>query len=1003
MDEEKTRQLEELEKASEEFNDLIENDTVVDEKNEHVEELEEKAEFEIKENADDIPKIEKKDFETEKKDELVFQDKKSKRDNKIFLMKTIPIILVLILMIGILAHLIFGNNKKDELKNSEPIAQNDGIKKKRNEIMNDRIIVVEDDEIQVVEEKKKTEEYKEYEKLTEEEKEEIEVIPRKEDVPYEVIDDIKEDIKYDDEKKIPEKFNLADVIDLKVENQGSFGLCWDFASLNALETNIALKHKEVYDFSEIHVDYMLSNLLYGFRAPHSGGNFQIFEGYFVNSGAVLGDTLEYRDYKDEEIKLFPSYSGKIKITETVDFPSVSTLDKDADNYEELLKGYRDVIKTHIMTNGSLYASISTSNFGNDGRNSYVDEPTMIDHAVSIVGWDDNYSKNNFKSNKGNVPEHDGAYIALNSWGDWWGNKGYFYISYDDVTVEMFLSGVVNTSLDTEGYVDVTRLKNKFIKDTIAPFVIEKNNKKYVSKLDLKNTNLYELSGKEITDDDLEFLNYFNIGYMNLSDNKITDLSKLDLKNVYCLNVSKNNIKSIDGIDFGRLYSLDVSDNPINSIDNVDFKDLEELNISGTNISDLSSLEKSKIINLIISNLKKLDVNTIPKKLSSLVAINSNIKALPSDLEIEDFLNLSSNPGIDLSTLPAEIPVIYLSKCEIEDLSNLSVKTTEMLFLDENNISDISKLKDVEITESLTLNNNPIEDLSSLKNPEALEEDYVYQIDVSKTKITDITNFNDLPFECIYATDNNIIDVSGYKGKQTYLNLSNNPLESDLSALKDVSLLVLNNVNLDKVVINTKMAATYLSLNNNNLEDLSFIENFDNLTGLSLQGNKKIPNKLVNSEITELNLSECDLTSFDVSGIPNLEYLNITDNINFDIKSIYETYSNTSAEANLYVVGANVEISYEDFKEKPFKNDKIQVGVLTLVIHTSGDSIVLNDYPELREGLSYYASMNEIENGIYNPETRSVKIIDPSKKEVLIPHLYAYNDLVSIEDVKVVFD
>ena len=48
-------------------------------------------------------------------------------------------------------------------------------------------------------------------------------------------------------------------------------------------------------------------------------------------------------------------------------------------------------------------------------------------------------------------------------------------------------------------------------------------------------------------------------------------------------------------------------------------------------------------------------------------------------------------------------------------------------------------------------------------------------------------------------------------------------------------------------------------------------------------------------------------------------------------------------------------------------------------------------------------MNEIENGIYNPETRSVKIIDPSKKEVLIPHLYAYNDLVSIEDVKVVFD
>ena len=563
-EEEKTRQLEELEKASEEFNDLIEKDTTIEEEKEQVKDLEEEVEPEVKDNAEEAPKIEEKDVETEKKDELVFQDKKSKREKKIFLMKTIPIILVLILMIGILAHLIFGNNKKDELNKSEPIAQNDGVKQKRNEIMNDRIIEAEDDEIQVVEEKKKTEEYKEYEKLTDEEKEEIDVIPRKEDVPYEVIDDIKEDIKFDEEKKIPEKFNLADVIDLKVEDQGSFGLCWDFASLNALETNIALKHKEVYDFSEIHVDYMLSSYLYGSRTPHSGGNFQMFEGYFVNSGAVLGDKLEYRDYKEEEVKLFPTYSGKIKATETVDFPSVNTIDKDAENYEELLKEYRDVIKTHIMTNGSLYASISTSNFGSDGRNSYVDEPAMMDHAVSIVGWDDNYSKNNFRSNKGNVPEHDGAYIALNSWGDWWGNKGYFYISYDDVTVEMFLSGVINTSLDTEGYVDVTRLKNKYLKDTIAPFVIEKNNKKYVSKLDLKNTYLYELSGKEITDDDLEFLNYFDIGYMNLSDNKITDLSKLDLKNVYYLNVSKNNIKSIDNIDFGRLYSLDVSDNPIKS-------------------------------------------------------------------------------------------------------------------------------------------------------------------------------------------------------------------------------------------------------------------------------------------------------------------------------------------------------------------------------------------------------------------------------------------------------
>ena len=40
---------------------------------------------------------------------------------------------------------------------------------------------------------------------------------------------------------LPKKFNLADIIDIKVEDQGNLGLCWAFAAIKSLETNVLLK------------------------------------------------------------------------------------------------------------------------------------------------------------------------------------------------------------------------------------------------------------------------------------------------------------------------------------------------------------------------------------------------------------------------------------------------------------------------------------------------------------------------------------------------------------------------------------------------------------------------------------------------------------------------------------------------------------------------------------------------------------------------------------------
>jgi hypothetical protein len=65
------------------------------------------------------------------------------------------------------------------------------------------------------------------------------------------------------------------------------------------------------------------------------------------------------------------------------------------------------------------------------------EQQPSDHAVTIVGWNDSFSKNNFST----TPPGDGAFIIKNSWGTTsadWGNvnndNGYFYVSYYDSNI-----------------------------------------------------------------------------------------------------------------------------------------------------------------------------------------------------------------------------------------------------------------------------------------------------------------------------------------------------------------------------------------------------------------------------------------------------------------------------------------------------------------------------------------------------------------------------------------
>jgi hypothetical protein len=90
----------------------------------------------------------------------------------------------------------------------------------------------------------------------------------------------------------------------------------------------------------------------------------------------------------------------------------------------------NTLKNALMTDGALDTSMAWNDNAYNSTNAayYYNGTAEANHAVTLVGWDDNYAASNFNSPN---PPGNGAFLIKNSYGTSWGNDGFFWISYYD--------------------------------------------------------------------------------------------------------------------------------------------------------------------------------------------------------------------------------------------------------------------------------------------------------------------------------------------------------------------------------------------------------------------------------------------------------------------------------------------------------------------------------------------------------------------------------------------
>lgn len=230
--------------------------------------------------------------------------------------------------------------------------------------------------------------------------------------------------------------------------QGNYGTCWAFAALGMMEFNLV--NQGLADSSIDLSELQLSYFTYNFVTDPLGGT----KGDVSNYGGspnylARGGNYGYAARRLAQwIGAAPESSADYSWAgDTVDSGLDSSLAYESDvahlqNYFKInMKEQPEAVKKAVQEYGAagimLYLNRDLMKTDSNGVYTYYDTEASSDrygsHTLVVVGWDDNYSKENFP--EGNRPSTDGAWLVRNSWGSNAEEADYFWVSYETSSIQ----------------------------------------------------------------------------------------------------------------------------------------------------------------------------------------------------------------------------------------------------------------------------------------------------------------------------------------------------------------------------------------------------------------------------------------------------------------------------------------------------------------------------------------------------------------------------------------